>query len=141
MKNKGFIHLDLLLAIIVVINLFVLMTRILYNINNNYYHLNYAERLNYESILAKIEYDLIFLEGELNVQPESLTFSSNKVNYHYYLSKPNLILEIGSTTKKRYTFASGIDSIQFIDYPSMIEVIIVDEKGRIFKGIILKKIY
>lgn len=131
MSKRGFVQLEFLLALILATNLFVILTNILYNMNEHVEN-KVEHELTFGAFLSKVESDLWKVEEkDLIVNTDSIIYFDGSTRYTYYVKDQYLIMAIGPYKQEiPYPWMQGIYSISFLKEHKRIRVTYVDDGGE-----------
>lgn len=118
--KRGYFLIDFLFSLVIFGNLFVIATKVLYNINQQGQD---SKWLNIDALMTKLEVEL---KGayDITMTASSLEYTHGVTRYKFYHDKTSLISEIGP--KNRYTVVKWVEDVTAFKLnqlsPTLIEI-------------------
>lgn len=133
-KNTGFSYVEAIYSLCIIINLFVLLSQIFYNINIETDLLKKKRAVEYEVVFVRIEHQLKEAT-DLNVSVNLLSFCYRNQDYEYYVSNNKLTLQIDNN--KNFYYLLDIKEVKFFLHNHHINIELIDMDDEIYEGKIL----
>jgi nitrous oxide reductase len=126
LNNQGNSYIELMFSLIIMINVFVLMTQIFYNINNINQKTFDINVLVYETAITRIELDLKEVDqSNLIIGENYLQYTIDSQLYKYKINGTRFTLIIGSNDKFIY-YINDVKSVSFEQVNNFINIEFID---------------